>query len=66
MTDPKIVTSGLSQRVTVEGHNLSIEIYKLEGTNEWCAFRSVRTAIPALSGHVYRYDPDVIRLFRIS
>lgn len=35
MTDPNIVNSGLSQRVVVEGHNFSIEIYKLEGGNEW-------------------------------
>ena len=35
MTDPNIVNSGLSQRVTVEGHNFSIEIYKLEDGNEW-------------------------------
>ncbi len=35
MPDPNIVNSGLSQRVTVEGHNFSIEIYKLEGSTEW-------------------------------
>ncbi len=35
MPDPNIVSSGLSQRVSVEGHNFSIEIYKLEDGNEW-------------------------------
>ena len=35
MPDPNIVNSGLSKQVTVEGHNFSIEIYKLENGNEW-------------------------------
>ncbi|MDA0661491.1 MAG: hypothetical protein O3B08_01460 [Proteobacteria bacterium] len=35
MTDPKIVHSGLSQRVTVEGHEFSIEIYRLEYEDVW-------------------------------
>ncbi len=35
MPDPNIVNSGLSQRVCVEGHDFSIEIYKLEGGKEW-------------------------------
>jgi hypothetical protein len=35
MTDPNIVNSGLSRRMTVEGHNLSIEIYKLECGVGW-------------------------------
>jgi len=35
MTDPNTVNSGLSRQVTVSGHTLSIEIYKLEGGKEW-------------------------------
>jgi hypothetical protein len=35
MPDPNIVNSGLSQPITVEGHIFGIEIYKLEGENEW-------------------------------
>jgi uncharacterized protein len=35
MTDPNIVISGLSKRVTVEGEILSIEIYRLEEQNFW-------------------------------
>ena len=35
MTDPNLITSGLSQIVTVEGHRLSIEIYRLETIAEW-------------------------------
>jgi len=35
MPDPNIITSGLSQRVTVEGHKFSIEIYKLENDLKW-------------------------------
>lgn len=35
MPDPNIITSGLSERITVEGHLLSIEIYKLEGELNW-------------------------------
>jgi len=35
MTDPNIVNSGLSRRMKVEEHNLSIEIYKLEGGVGW-------------------------------
>lgn len=35
MPDPNIITSGLSERITVEGHELSIEIYKLESEPNW-------------------------------
>jgi len=35
MSDPNLVTSGLSRRVTVEGHELRIEIYKLEDDKSW-------------------------------
>lgn len=35
MSDPNLITSGLSRRVTVEGHKLSIEIYKLEHGKGW-------------------------------
>ncbi|PCJ33916.1 MAG: hypothetical protein COA93_06035 [Alphaproteobacteria bacterium] len=35
MPDPNMITSGLSKRVTVEGHELSIEIYKLESDLTW-------------------------------
>jgi len=35
MPNPNIVNSGLSQRVTVEGHKFSIEIYKLENDLQW-------------------------------
>lgn len=35
MPDPNLVASGLSQRITVEGHELQIEIYRLEGEPKW-------------------------------
>ncbi len=35
MPNPNIITSGLSERVMVEGHLLSIEIYKSEGDCNW-------------------------------
>ncbi len=35
MTDPNIVTSGLSTRVLLDGVNFSIEIYRLEDDAEW-------------------------------
>jgi len=35
MSDPNIINSGLSRRVTVEGYNFSIEIYKLENDLKW-------------------------------
>lgn len=35
MSDPNLITSGLSRRVTVEGHELRIEIYKLEDDKSW-------------------------------
>ena len=35
MTDPNIVHSGLPQKMTVEGHELSIEIYRLEHDPKW-------------------------------
>ena len=35
MADPNIVHSGLSERVTVEGHEFSIEIYRLEHEDVW-------------------------------
>ena len=35
MADPKLIQSGLSQRVTVEGHEFSIEIYSLEHEDAW-------------------------------
>ena len=35
MTDPNLITSGLSQTVTTEGHRLRIEIYRIETCPEW-------------------------------
>ena len=35
MTDPNIVSSSLSRRIIVEGHNLQIDIYRLETESEW-------------------------------
>jgi hypothetical protein len=35
MTDPNIVHSGLSQKMTVQDHELSIEIYRLEHEPNW-------------------------------
>jgi hypothetical protein len=35
MGDPNIIQSGLSRRVTVEGHEFSIEIYSLEHEDTW-------------------------------
>ena len=35
MSDPNIVSSGLSQRIIVEGHEFQIEIYRLEGDPTW-------------------------------
>jgi hypothetical protein len=35
MPDPNIVDSGLSQRITVDGHELKIEIYRLEHDTQW-------------------------------
>jgi len=35
MPDPYLVDSGLSQPITVEGHELQIEIYSLEGEPKW-------------------------------
>jgi len=35
MLDPNLVTSGLYKRITVEGHVISIEIYKLEHEKSW-------------------------------
>ncbi len=35
MQHPNIVNSGLSQRITVEGHELIIEIYRLEREPKW-------------------------------
>lgn len=35
MPDPAIIHSGLSQRITVEGHEFKIEIYRLEGETTW-------------------------------
>ena len=35
MADPNLVHSGLSQRITVEGHEFSIEIYSLEHEVAW-------------------------------
>lgn len=35
MPDPNLVDSGLSQRVTVDGHDFQIEIYRLEHDTQW-------------------------------
>ncbi len=35
MSDPNLVTSGLSERITVERHVIRIEIYKLEHEKSW-------------------------------
>jgi hypothetical protein len=35
MSDPNIVYSGLSRRVTVEGHDLKIDIYRSETDTHW-------------------------------
>jgi hypothetical protein len=35
MSAPNIVTSGLSRQVPVNGHNLTIEIYRLEHDKAW-------------------------------
>jgi hypothetical protein len=35
MPDPNLIDSGLSQRATVEGHELQIEIYRLEHEPRW-------------------------------
>ena len=35
MTDPNIVTSSLSQQITIDGYKFSAEIYKLEEEKEW-------------------------------
>ena len=35
MPDPNLIDSGLSQRITVEGHKLQIEIYRLEHEPKW-------------------------------
>ena len=35
MSAPNIVTSGLSRTIAVNGHNLTIEIYRLEHDASW-------------------------------
>jgi hypothetical protein len=35
MQDPNIVSSGLSQRTIIEGHEFRIEIYRLETDTTW-------------------------------
>ena len=35
MSDPNIVSSGLSQRIIVEGHEFQIEICRLESNTTW-------------------------------
>jgi hypothetical protein len=35
MPDPNIVDSGFSQRITVDGHDLKIEIYRREHDTQW-------------------------------
>ena len=35
MNEPNIITSNKNQKVLVEDHSISIEIYKLEGTSGW-------------------------------
>ncbi len=35
MTDPNIVSSGLSRRVVVDGHTLQVDIYRLEIDHSW-------------------------------
>ena len=35
MNEPNIITSNKNQKVLVEDHSISIEIYKLEGASGW-------------------------------
>jgi len=35
MTDPDLIRSGLSRRVTVEGQEFHVEIYRLEHQTTW-------------------------------
>lgn len=35
MTDPNIIHSGQSREITVDGHTLKIEIYRLEHESKW-------------------------------
>lgn len=35
MSEPNLVTSGLSKIVTVEGHKVSIEIFRMEAEKSW-------------------------------
>jgi len=35
MSDPNLIVSGLSQAISVEGHKIRIEIYKLENSEGW-------------------------------
>ncbi|MDG1859378.1 MAG: hypothetical protein P8I94_09755 [Emcibacteraceae bacterium] len=35
MNEPNITTSSKTQKILVEDHSISIEIYKLEGTSGW-------------------------------
>lgn len=35
MADPNIVHSGLSRRITVEGHDYQVDIYRLEDEATW-------------------------------
>ena len=35
MTDPNIVYSGLSRKISVDGHQFHIEIYRLEDDAKW-------------------------------
>ena len=35
MTDPNIVYSGLSRKISVDGHQFHIEIYRLEEDAKW-------------------------------
>ena len=35
MSDPNLINSGLSQRISVEGHELRIEIVRLEHETQW-------------------------------
>ena len=35
MSDPNLINSGLSQQISVEGHELRIEIVRLEHETQW-------------------------------
>jgi len=35
MTEPNLITSGLSREIKVDGHTLKIEIYRIESEPRW-------------------------------